>query len=259
MARYGKLLFHSRRNAPFGAVLENRTRRRSGAGTEKSFGRPLSPHRACILRRAYGKPRFDLSGTLRNGKRGRENSHLIRLPFMDPSDDVFSNRTQRPPLVHSVRHDRRTARHRGNVTDREVAEKIFDSLTRYGGGRSRCGAFRFQEHSVPNRRMTGRGMVSNVQSVPVLIAFPSLNGGLRRGHLGGNEKGSALVLVRRAVPRKLSLNVLLSLGNPRIRRFRLFLAGVTVPVSARSDIARHIARKRGVYEKNLNLARQRPV
>ena len=178
---------------------------------------------------------------------------------MDTSGDVFSNRTQRPPLVHSVRHDRRTARHRGNVTDREVAEKIFDSLTRCGGGDSRCGAFRFQEHSVPNRRMTGSGMVPYVQSVFVLIAFPPLNGGMRRGDLGGNEKSSAFVLVRRAVSHELFLNVLFPLGNPRIRRFRLLLACMTVPVSARSDIARRIARKRGVYEKNMSLARQRPV
>lgn len=255
LADNGQFLFRTRRHAEICAVLANHLRMSAGSGCQKRAHRSLPANRPSILRGFNRYPDSRIRPSLRDGKRVLENIGRLHVPMMDASVDLSPHGNQRTSLVHSLRHARMTDGRRGHGRHFKATEKIRLVGARICRSDTPVRTLRVHTFAVPAWRMTDLALVPYVQSVFILTALPPLNGRRRDGDLRRNEPDEALVLVRFRFPIDDRDDFHISLEHPRSRRFRVFVAGMTVPVSPRSAFARHGAAYRSLHEEDLKMAR----
>lgn len=201
LAGNGELLFHSGRNAQVRAVLENHIRRRASTGRKARSHRQVLADSARLLRGV----RFHVGGGIRdlgmNGQRALADILRRYFSHLDAPFHVLSKRNQRPALVYRFRYAGLIDGHCGHGRHRENSEKV--RLGMIGRRRKRVARWTFRVfiNPLPPRKLTRRRMVSHVQSVPFLTAFPLGHGHRLSRHLCRNEETEALVLVRCGIPR----------------------------------------------------------
>lgn len=247
LADNGKLFLRSLRIAALGTVLADDLRMSARARCESLAHRPVPPHSAGVLRSLGPDSRSRFRDSRLNGQRALEDALRNHFSRMGTSFHVFSKRNQRPPLVHSLRHDGWAGSRGGHGGHYQNAKKIRMGMTCGGCGNPACVTLRVHRDSISAGRRTPSGMVPNVQPFLILNALPPLNGLRMSGDIRGNEKGETFLLVRRRLRRLDRGDVLVPLDNTGKRRFRVFLAEWSVQVPSRSHAFMNRDHRGGVY------------